>query len=887
MGAHPVNLNPDVPKFGTFDHDSHADACHATARRPDRRTAVLASGTRGDLRCRHATDNPLNQESSELAPIVQRDVPVLGRDSVTAFRQSVLDKLTYMVGKDPGHSQDHDWLVATALAVRDRVVDRWVEATRKTYRDGRKRVYYFSLEFLIGRLLFDMLGNLGITETARAALRSLDVDLDRLRTLEPDAALGNGGLGRLAACFMESMATLGIPAHGYGIRYDHGIFRQALKDGWQLELPEDWLSSGNPWEFERPEVTYGIGFGGSVARVEGDDGDTRYRWEPAESVNAVAFDTPLAGWRGRHVNTLRLWSARAADPLRLEDFNRGDHVGALADRVRLEAVSRVLYPSDETAAGHELRLRQEYFFASASLQDLLRRHKAQHGGLSSLSDHVSIQLNDTHPAIAVAELMRLLVDVHEMPWELAWDITTSVFNYTNHTLLPEALETWSVALMENLLPRHMQIIFLINALHLDRQRAAGRDDNGFLASVSLIEENHSRRVRMGHLAFLGSRRVNGVSALHTTLMRQTVFRDLHSIFPERIVNKTNGITFRRWLFQANPGLTELIVDAVGPQVLDDTGRLEALAAHADDRAFRERFAAVRRTNKIALARLVADQLGIRLDPDALFDVHIKRIHEYKRQLLNVLDTIALFNAMRAQPTLNWVPRVKIFAGKAAAGYHQAKLIIKLANDVAQIVNRDPVVRGRLKVVFLPNYNVSLAEAIVPAADLSEQISTAGMEASGTGNMKLALNGALTIGTLDGANIEIRDRVGAENIMIFGLTADEVAARRRAGIDATAIIAASRTLGDVLDAIATGVFSPDDRSRYHGLVDGLRRHDNFMVAADFDAYRSTQRAIGELWQDRDAWWRKAVLNTARMGWFSSDRAILEYASEIWQAEPGLA
>ena len=806
-------------------------------------------------------------------------------DRAAAFGQSVLDKLTYMVGKDPGHAQEHDWFVATALVVRDRIVDRWMDATRKTYRDDRKRVYYFSLEFLIGRLLFDALGNLGLTATAREALRDLGVDLDRLRKLEPDAALGNGGLGRLAACFMESMASLGIPAHGYGIRYDHGIFRQVLKDGWQVELPEDWLSSGNPWEFERPEVTYTIGFGGTVESSENGDGVTRYRWDPAESVNAVAFDTPIAGWRGRHVNTLRLWSARATDPLRLDDFNRGDHVGALADRVRLEAISRVLYPSDETAAGHELRLRQEFFFASASLQDLLRRHKAQHGELASLADHVSIQLNDTHPAIAVVELMRLLIDEHAMPWELAWTITTSVFNYTNHTLLPEALETWPVALMENLLPRHMQIIYLVNALHLDAQRVAGHDDNGFLSSISMIEEDHSRRVRMGHLAFLGSRRVNGVSALHTGLMRQTVFRDLHSIYPERIVNKTNGISFRRWLYQANPGLTELIVDAVGPQVQDDATLLEALVPLADDAPFRERFAAVRRANKVALARLVAERLGVGLDPDALFDVHIKRIHEYKRQLLNILDTIALFDAMRAQPTRAWVPRVKIFAGKAAAGYHQAKLIIKLANDVAHIVNRDPVVRGRLKVVFLPNYNVSLAEAIIPAADLSEQISTAGMEASGTGNMKLALNGALTIGTQDGANIEICEHVGAENIFIFGLVADEVAERRRSGVDATAIIEASPALAEVLDAIESGVFSPDDRNRYRGLVDALRHHDYFMVTADFDAYRATQRAVDALWQDRGAWWRKAILNAARMGWFSADRAILEYARDIWHAEPG--
>ena len=806
-------------------------------------------------------------------------------DNVVAFRQAVLNKLVYMVGKDPGHSQDHDWLIATALVARDRIVDRWMEATRTTYRDGRKRVYYFSLEFMIGRLLFDALGNLGLTDTARAALHGLEVDIDRLRGLEPDAALGNGGLGRLAACFMESMATLGIPAHGYGIRYDHGMFRQVLKDGWQLEFPEEWLSSGNPWEFERPEVAYTVGFGGTVESIDNGDGLMRYRWDPAETVNAVAFDTPIAGWRGRHVNTLRLWSARATDPLRLDEFNRGDHVGALADRVRLEAISRVLYPSDESAAGHELRLRQEFFFASASLQDLLRRHKQQHGELASLSDHVAIQLNDTHPAIAVVELMRLLIDEHAMPWELAWTITTTVFNYTNHTLLPEALETWPVSLMENLLPRHMQIIYLINALHLDAQRVAGRDGDAFLSSVSIIEEDQRRRVRMGHLAFLGSRRVNGVSALHTGLMRQTVFRDLATIYPDRIVNKTNGISFRRWLYQANPGLTELIVDAVGPQVLDDATQLQALVPLADDGSFRQRFAAVRRANKIALSRLVAENLGIGLDPDALFDVHIKRIHEYKRQLLNIIETIALYNAMRAQPTRPWVPRVKIFAGKAAAGYQQAKLIVKLATDVARIVNRDPVVRGRLKVVFLANYNVSLAEAIIPAADLSEQISTAGMEASGTGNMKLALNGALTIGTLDGANIEIRDRVGAENIFIFGLVADEVAERRRAGLDATATIAASPALADVLNAIESGVFSPDDKSRYRGLVDTLRHRDYFMVAADFEAYRTSQRDVAALRRDPGEWWRRAVLNTANMGWFSADRAVLDYAHEIWRAKPG--
>jgi starch phosphorylase len=798
--------------------------------------------------------------------------------SADTFRAAILDKLTYMVAKEPGHARDHDWFIATALALRDRIVDRWSETTRKAYRDGRKRVYYFSLEFLIGRLLFDGLSNLGLTDTVREALAELGIDLDRLRNLEPDAALGNGGLGRLAACLMESMATMGIAAHGYGIRYDHGIFRQVLKDGWQHELPEDWLSFGNPWEFERPEVTYAVGFGGTVDQ-QPVDGSMRRAWRPAETVTAVAFDTPITGWRGSHVNALRLWSARAADPLDLDDFNRGDHVGALADRVRLEAISRVLYPSDETPAGHELRLRQEFFFASASLQDLVRRHKQQHGEISSLSDHAAIQLNDTHAAIAIPELVRLLIDEQGMPWELAWDITTSVFNYTNHTLLPEALETWSVTLLERLLPRHMQIIYEINALHLDAQRRRNADGTS-LARVSLIDENGSRRVRMGPLAFIGASRVNGVSALHTDLMRQTVFRELHALYPGRIVNVTNGISFRRWLHQANPRLTEAIVEAIGPRVLDDPGELASLVPMADDAALHQRLAAVRRANKVALARIIADRLAMSADPDALFDVQIKRIHEYKRQLLNALETIALYHAMREDPSRDWVPRVKIFAGKAAAGYQRAKLIIKLINDVARTVNGDPAVRGLLKVVFLPNYNVSLAEAVIPAADLSEQISTAGMEASGTGNMKLALNGAITIGTLDGANVEIRERVGAENIVIFGLTAAEVERRRHEGLDATAAIAASPALTKALDALGSGAFSPDDRSRYAVLVTELRHHDFFMVCADFDAYRAAQRTVDTLWGQPSAWWRSSILNTAGVGWFSADRAVGEYAGEVW-------
>ena len=830
------------------------------------------------------TETPDTPPADSSVAVAQSGAPRRrnGEDQIDELRRLVLVKLKYVVGKDKNAASDRDWFIAVALAARDSIVDAWMETTRRNYAQGRRRVYYLSLEFLIGRLLIDSLTNLGMVDDMREALAGLDVDLDRLRNVEPDAALGNGGLGRLAACFMESMSTLGIAAHGYGIRYDHGLFRQGLKDGWQTEFPEDWLSFGNPWEFERPEVLYPVGFGGSVEAVPRPGGFAQV-WRPAERIDAIAYDVPIVGWRGQHVNTLRLWAARAPDPLSLDAFNQGDYMGALADQVRAQAISKVLYPSDSTPAGQELRLRQEYFFASASLQDLIRRHLKQHGSVETLADHVAIQLNDTHPSIGVAELMRLLVDVHGVEWKKAWEITQATFSYTNHTLLPEALETWPVHLMERLLPRCMQIIYLINALHLDKLRAGGVQDAGLLSSVSLIDEHGGRAVRMGPLAFLGSHKVNGVSALHSELMKQTVFHDLHRLYPDRITNKTNGVTFRRWLFEANPPLTKLLVDTIGPRVLDDEAALADLAPFATDLDFQKRFMAQRLTAKEKLAKIIADQTMIRVDPTALFDVQIKRIHEYKRQLLNILEAIALYNDIRAQPTREFVPRVKIFAGKAAASYHNAKLVIKLINDVARAVNNDPTVRGLLKVVFMPNYNVSLAESIIPAADLSEQISTAGMEASGTGNMKLALNGALTIGTLDGANVEIREKVGPDNIFIFGLTADEVLARRQGGGASQDAIAASPKLQEVLDALSSGVFSPDDATRYRGLVDMLRYHDHFLVTADFDAYVAAQRAVDTRWRDRKSWWRSAILNTARTGWFSSDRTIAEYADEIWRVE----
>ena len=817
------------------------------------------------------------QTVTQIQPDAPKPVP--RRTDATTLRAEILEKLAYTVGKDPLVARNHDWLAATIHAVRDRVIDHWMNSTRDAYAKSAKRVYYLSLEFLIGRLLRDAMSNLGLVEPVSQALKSLNVDLDVVEALEPDAALGNGGLGRLAACFMESMASVDIPAYGYGIRYQHGLFKQKVKDGQQIELPEDWLAHGNLWEFERQEAAYDIGFGGTVETVEKGDNSPKHTWLPSETVQAVAFDTPIAGWRGRRVNTLRLWSAQAVDPIRLDAFNRGDHIGALAEQSRAETITQVLYPSDSTPAGEELRLRQEYFFVSASLRDLVRRHIKQFGSLASLPEKVAIQLNDTHPAVAVAELMRILVDRHDVDWDLAWKLTCACISYTNHTLLPEALETWPVHLFERLLPRPMQIIYAINAQLLQEARAKSAND-GVLAAISLIDEHDGRRVRMGQLAFAGSHKVNGVSGLHTELMKTTVFRDLNEAFPGRITNKTNGITPRRWLFQANEGLTRLICETIGDEVLDDLDRLTELNKFADNSTFQSRFAKIKRANKERLAREIQARMGLRVDPSAMFDVQVKRIHEYKRQLLNILEAISVYNQIRSHPERNWVPRVKIFAGKAAASYWQAKLIIRLINDVARVINADPAVRGLIKIAFVPNYNVSLAEVIVPAADLSEQISTAGMEASGTGNMKFALNGALTIGTLDGANVEIRDHVGSDNIVIFGMTAKEVAQRRDGGYNPRAVIEARHELKDVLDMMGSGVFSPGEPDRYKGLIDTLYASDWFMVAADFAAYAKAQRQVDALWSEPSRWHEKAIRNTASMAWFSADRTIREYAREIW-------
>lgn len=787
----------------------------------------------------------------------------------------ILDVLRHRVGKNELAAKEHDWFTAAVLALRDEIIDIWMESTTRTYASQGKRVYYLSLEFLIGRLLRDALSNLGLTREMEQALRDHGLDLANLEELEPDAALGNGGLGRLAACFMESLASLDIPAYGYGIRYVNGMFRQRIKDGWQVELPENWLAHGNPWEFERRESAYRIGFGGEVVSDE-----DRAKWIPAEFVEATAVDTPVVGWRGKRVNTLRLWTATALDPFQLDAFNAGDHIGALANQVRADALVRVLYPADSSPAGQELRLRQEYFFTAASIQDIIRRHVQYQGDVRTLPDHAAIQLNDTHPAVAVAEIIRLLVDEHGLEFGEALDVTRKTVGYTNHTLLPEALESWPLPLFERLLPRHMQIIYAINSRVLREARRNGLEDAA-ISSISLIDEGGDRRVRMANLAFVGAHSVNGVAALHTDLMKTTVFSDLHKLYPDKINNKTNGVTPRRWLQQCNPALTGLLRDAIGEGFLDDTNKLEDLNALAGDAALGERIALVKRANKVALAAHLRDLTGIRLDPDAMFDVQIKRIHEYKRQLLNLIETVALYDQIRSQPEKDWVPRVKIFGGKAAASYHNAKLVIKLANDIARRVNSDPTVGGLLKIVFVPNYNVSLAERIIPAADLSEQISTAGMEASGTGNMKFALNGALTIGTLDGANIEIKDRVGDDNIVIFGLTADQVAEKRANGYNPRAIIEESRELHQAINSIASGVFSPDDPHRYAGLMGGLYDSDWFMLAADFDSYAAAQREVDRRWTDPAGWRTSAIKNIANVGWFSSDRTISEYARDIWK------
>ena len=799
----------------------------------------------------------------------------------TALAAEIIERLTYRIGKNAVAAQPHDWLAATILVIRDRVIDRWIASTRDTYQQGAKRVYYLSLEFLIGRLMRDAVSNLGFLDEMRLALAQLGVDIDVVAALEPDAALGNGGLGRLAACFMESMATVDVPAYGYGIRYVNGMFRQEIHDGWQVELPETWLAHGNPWEFERREASYEIGFGGLVEPVaaDGSGGDRRI-WKPSERVIATAYDTPVVGWRAERVNTLRLWTAQPIDPILLDAFNAGDHIGALRESNKAESLARVLYPADSTPAGQELRLRQEYFFSLASLQDIVRRHVQYFGDIRTLPDKAAIQLNDTHPAVSVAELLRILMDDHGLDFEESWDITRRTFSYTNHTLLPEALESWPLPLFERLLPRHMQLIYAVNAKLLIEARRVHKLDDRAISAISLIDEHDGRRVRMANLAFVGSHSINGVAALHTELMKETVFADLHRMYPDRINNKTNGITPRRWLMQCNPGLTGLIREAIGDDFMDDAEKLTALVPFADDAAFREKFRAVKDANKAALSNLLRQRMGIRLDPQMLFDVQIKRIHEYKRQLLNALHIVVLYNRLRAAPNAHFVPRTFFFAGKAAPAYHLAKLIIKFINSLSATINVDPVARGRLQVHFLPEYNVSLAERLIPASDVSEQISTAGYEASGTGNMKFMMNGALTVGTRDGATIEMAEAAGEENFFLFGLSAQQVA--DSAGwYDPWWHYHHDEETRAALDLIFSNHFNRGEPGIFEPLRDALLVHgDHYRHLADLTDYARAQREVSALYADPEAWSRKAVLNVAYSGRFSSDRTIREYAEHIW-------
>ncbi|MGH8780171.1 glycogen/starch/alpha-glucan phosphorylase [Paraburkholderia sp.] len=800
--------------------------------------------------------------------------------TVDALRRSISNRLMYGVGKDAVTAQPHDWLHAAALAVRDRLVARWMKTTRLQYEQDVKRVYYLSMEFLIGRTFTNALLALGIHDQVKEALASLGVDMNMLTELEPDAALGNGGLGRLAACFLDSMATLGIPGFGYGIRYEYGMFRQQIVDGEQVETPDYWLRSGNAWEFPRPEVQYLVHFGGRT--VQRDD---RVEWIDTEHVNAMAYDTVIPGYATSATNTLRLWSARATEELDLSAFNKGDYRRAVDAKNMSENVSRLLYPDDSTPAGRELRLRQEYFFVSATMQDLIRRYMRTHSTFGRFSDKVAVHLNDTHPVLAIPELMRLLVDVHRVPWDTAWKSIEQMFSYTNHTLMPEALETWDVETLARLLPRHLEIIFEINAEFLQRVSEHLGHDTEMIRRISLIDEYGQRRVRMAHLAIVASQKVNGVSKLHSQLMTRDIFADFARMFPERFTNVTNGITPRRWLSQASRPLSALIDERIGTHWRRDLFELAKLREFADDPTFADAFRGAKRQNKLRLTQHLAQQLKVNVDPNALFDLQVKRIHEYKRQLLNVLHVIVRYNQIRANPERDWVPRVVMFAGKAASAYRMAKTIIRLIGDVGKKVNEDPLVGDRLKVVFVPNYGVSVAELIIPAADLSEQISMAGTEASGTGNMKLALNGALTIGTLDGANIEICDAVGRENIFIFGHTADEVDALRAAGYRPRQLYEENPELRVALDQIRSGFFSPEDPRRFsdifHTLVDW---GDHYMVLADYAAFAKAQDEVDARFRDTAAWTRSAIANVAGMGQFSSDRTIGEYASGIWHVKP---
>lgn len=802
------------------------------------------------------------------------------RSVATGIDEELLDH----VGVVPAEATPNDLMQAVSQVARQQLSQRWVRTQSAQTEEKARRVYYFSMEFLMGRTLGNALAALDLRGDAVTAMTAHAQRLEDVADHEPDAALGNGGLGRLAACFLDSMATLGLPSFGYGIRYEYGMFAQQIKGGTQIEHPDPWLDDGTAWEFPRSAITWPVCFGGWVEH-SGSGVDARSLWRPSGEVAAKAYDMVVPGHGTDKVSTLRLWKATAPAHIDLNAFNTGDYSRAASAKNEYENISWVLYPNDSTPAGRELRLRQEYFFVAASMQDLIARHLAEHESLLNLADKVAIHLNDTHPAIAVAELMRVLCDERSMRWNQAWSICGKVFSYTNHTLMPEALETWPVALMQHVLPRHLEIIFRINQDLMDLGAAHRPNDPEFLANISLIDERGERRVRMANLSVVGSHKVNGVSALHSDLLVQTIFKDFASLWPERFTNMTNGVTPRRWLAQANPALSELLDRTLGHGWRLDLDRLKALHKVKGSAGFRDAFMAVKQHNKTRLAALIENRTGIRVDPTSLFDVQVKRIHEYKRQLLNVLHAVTRYHAILADPTADWVPRTVIFAGKAASSYATAKSIIRLIHDVGSVINADPVVGDKLKIVFVPNYGVSVAEVIMPGADLSEQISTAGTEASGTGNMKLALNGALTIGTDDGANIEIRENVGDDNIFIFGLKTPEVMALTRSGYQPMRYYERVPALKAVLDAIAGGAFSNDEPSRYRGLVDSLLwGGDHYLLLADYESYVATQLKVDELYRHPGQWAERAIANVAGMGPFSSDRTIREYAQQIWAIEP---
>lgn len=793
--------------------------------------------------------------------------------------------MRFTMGRDPAKPNRHACFMGLAYSVRDRLMDRWIRTQRSQYDTLAKRVYFLSLEFLPGRFLMNYLISLKMVEEARRTVADIGFDLDELEEVEWDAGLGNGGLGRLASCYMDSMACLDLPGYGYGIRYDYGIFHQTIENGWQREQCDNWARKGTPWEIRRGEYLRPVRFYGHTETYTDAAGRGCHRWVGGETVMAMACDILVPGYGDDFVTNMRLWRAQSSREFNLDEFNQGDYIGAVEAKVLSENISGVLYPSDEMEQGRELRLKQQYFFVAATLADILRRYKKMNRDFSELPDFVAIQLNDTHPAIAIPELMRLLMDEKGLAWDQAWPICEKTFAYTNHTVLPEALETWPVDLIRRILPRHMEIIFEINRRFLAMVAGGNKADKGLAQRVSLIVEDGQQRVRMAHLAIVGSHTVNGVAELHSKIIKEDLFREFDTVFPGRLANVTNGITPRRWLAQANPPLAQLINEAIGPEWITHLDRLRELEPLAEDAAFRQSWIKTKRDNKKRLARYILRKIALGVDPDTLFSVQVKRIHEYKRQLLNVLHVITLYHRIKANPDVSMVPRTVIFAGKAAPAYHQAKRIIKLINAVAEKTNNDPDIHGKLRVLFLPNYCVSQAEKIIPAADLSEQISTAGMEASGTGNMKMSLNGALTIGTLDGANVEIMEEVGKENIFIFGLTAKQVTDLRKGGYHPRTYYDGDAELRLTLDSIARGDFSPEDPHLFAPVVESLlQQGDFYMLLADYRPYLTAQEAVGRLFLDQDEWARKSILNTARMGKFSSDRSVMEYADRIWGLKP---